>query len=260
MTHGLVSVEIVGKVGIIRLNNPEALNAMSLDMVDDLNAALHEVVGKVGALILGGEGRAFCSGADLSKPMGGDDETAPDVGSSLDTHAIPLMLRMRELPIPWISAVRGAAAGYGASLALSADMVVASESAFFLLAFSRIGLVPDGGATYLLARSAGRVRAMEAALLGNRLPAAKAEQWGLINRVVEDAQLETVAIELATQLAEGPYSLKLIRKLVWDAVEGDFSSTMKAEREFQREAGVSDDFREGVAAFLEKRPAAFTGR
>ena len=169
------------------------------------------------------------------------------------------MTRLRNLPLPWVSAVNGAAAGVGASLALAGDMIVAGESAFFLQAFSRIGLAPDGGSSHLLVRTIGRARASELMLLGERLSAAKALEWGLINRVVPDAELAEAALALAQRLAKGAYSQRLIRQLAWSAVDADWETTLAQERAAQRTAGQSADHREGVRAFMEKRAAAFTG-
>jgi 2-(1,2-epoxy-1,2-dihydrophenyl)acetyl-CoA isomerase len=170
------------------------------------------------------------------------------------------MTRLRNLPIPWISAVRGAAAGVGCSLALAGDLVVASETAYFLQAFARIGLVPDGGSSYLLTRSIGRARAMEMMMLGDRISAAKALEWGLISRVTPDSDLDTAAYELAARLAKGPTkTLGLIRKLGWTAVEADWPTALKTERELQQIAGQTPDCKEAIAAFREKRPARFTG-
>ncbi len=150
--------------------------------------------------------------------------------------------------------------GIGASLALAADLIVAGDTAYFLEAFRRIGLVPDGGSTYLLTRAVGRVRAMEMMLLGEKLSAAKALEWGLINRVVPDAQVEDTAFALAAELAKGPTkALGLIRQIAWKATDTDLATALQTERDAQRQSGRSADFREGVTAFLEKRPAKFTG-
>ena len=167
---------------------------------------------------------------------------------------------MRELPMPFVTAVNGAAAGVGMSLALMGDLVMCARSAYFLQAFRRIGLVPDGGSTWILPRLIGRARAMELSLMGEKLPAEKALEWGLIYRVVDDAQLLDKAKELARDLASGPtVALSLIRKLYWDSDENSYEQQLNLEHQMQRKAGSSADFQEGVRAFLEKRPAKFTG-
>jgi 2-(1,2-epoxy-1,2-dihydrophenyl)acetyl-CoA isomerase len=171
------------------------------------------------------------------------------------------MLTLKALPMPFITAVNGAAAGIGCSFALAGDIVLASEKAFFLQAFRQVGLVPDGGAAYLLTRAAGRVRAMEMMLLGERIPAQKALEWGLVNRVLPSAELEAGALALARDLAAGPTKgLAAIRALCWDALETDYKSQLERERVLQREAGLTADHREGVRAFFEKRPPRFEGR
>ena len=183
-----------------------------------------------------------------------------DAGAALEHHINPLIRTLRDLPIPWIAAVQGAAAGVGASLALSADLIIAGESAYFLQAFRRIGLVPDGGATWLLSQAVGRVRAMELMLLGEKLPADKARAWGLINRVVPDDDLQATALALAAELAAGPtLSLGLIRRAAWAATSTDLEAALTLERSLQTKAGHTADFAEGVKAFLEKRQAQFSG-
>jgi 2-(1,2-epoxy-1,2-dihydrophenyl)acetyl-CoA isomerase len=159
-----------------------------------------------------------------------------------------------------VTAVNGPAAGIGCSIALMGDIVVAGESAYFLQAFRRIGLVPDGGSTYLLPRLVGKARAMEMMLLGDKIPAATALQWGLINRCVPDSELIPTAHTLAVQLAQGPAALGVIRKLVWDSLDSDWTGQLHAERKAQKVAGKTEDFIEGVSAFLQKRVAAFKGR
>jgi 2-(1,2-epoxy-1,2-dihydrophenyl)acetyl-CoA isomerase len=261
MSYQKIQVERHGNVGVLRFNEPNKLNAVTTRMIDEINLALDDLVKDARAIILTGAGRAFCSGAALDGGLGemdAVDRSVRDLGLVLEVQINPLMSRLRDLPIPWITAVRGAAAGVGASLALAGDMIVASENCYFLQAFSKIGLVPDGGSTYLLARTIGRARTMELALLADRLPAAKAFEWGLVNRVVPDAKLEEESLALATTLAKGPrLAYGMIRKSVWGAVEADWEDSLKTEREFQRAAGQSPDYDEGVAAFLAKRPAAF---
>jgi 2-(1,2-epoxy-1,2-dihydrophenyl)acetyl-CoA isomerase len=167
---------------------------------------------------------------------------------------------MREMRVPLVTAVNGAAAGVGCSLALLGDLIVAGESAYFLQAFRRIGLVPDGGSTWLLPRAIGKARAMEMALLGEKVSAAQALDWGLINRCVPDIELMSVAMTLATALADGPASLGLTRQILWASLDADWPAQLHRERLAQKTAGKTEDFAEGVGAFLAKRPAAFKGR
>jgi 2-(1,2-epoxy-1,2-dihydrophenyl)acetyl-CoA isomerase len=210
-------------------------------------------------LLLTGEGRAFCSGANLA------DDTRPSAqqgaGDGLRSAYHPLLLALRDLDMPMVSAVNGAAAGVGMSFALMADIVCASRNAFFLQAFARIGLVPDGGSTFLLPRLIGWGRAMELSMLAERLPAEKAAEWGLVNRVYDDnAALMDGAMGIARQLADGPRSLSLIRKAYWESWRNSYEQQLDLEAQLQNQAGRSEDFKEGVAAFLTKRPAQFKGR
>ncbi len=253
-----VEYELTGNVATLRLNDPATLNALTPAVV----TALHEAAARAGrearGMVLCGAGRGFCSGWNLAAAAPGEGE--PDAGAALEAFVNPLMRTLRDLPIPWISAVHGAAAGVGASIALAADLIVAGESAYFLQAFRRIGLVPDGGATWLLAQSAGRARAMELMLLGDKLPAPKALEWGLINRVVPDGEVQGAGLALARELADGPTrALALIRRAAWAATASDLDAALATERRLQAEAGRTADFAEGVRAFLEKRPARFTG-
>ncbi len=261
MAGKTIELEREGDVAVIRLNDPATLNAVTLATIEEIGAALDEITGSARAMVLTGAGRAFCSGANLSGGMGGGpSDGLPDAGRSLETHINPLMLRLRDLPFPWVSAVKGSAAGVGCSLALAADLVVAGESAFFLQAFARIGLVPDGGSSWLLAKGVGRARAMEMMLLGERIPAAKALEWGMVNRLVPDEQVMPTALDLAKALAAGPtQSLAMIRRMAWSAADASFEDAIATERKNQRDAGRTADHREGVAAFLTKRPARFTG-
>ena len=270
MSYAKLKVSSEGQVQVIALNDPATMNALGVDMAAELlDAAKRAIAGGARALVLTGEGRGFCSGANLqsvgSAGAGGgggglDIDGKPDAGAALETLYNPLVTFLRELPIPIVSAVNGAAAGVGCSLALMADLVVAGESAYFLQAFRRIGLIPDGGSTYILPRLIGKARAMEMALLGERLPAPKALEWGLINRCVPDAELMPTALSLAGELATGPASLGLIRRAIWDSLDSAWTEQLHNERKGQRTAGKTEDFGEGVAAFLQKRPAAFKGR
>jgi 2-(1,2-epoxy-1,2-dihydrophenyl)acetyl-CoA isomerase len=263
MSYQKIEVERRGTVGILRLNDPTKLNAFTSLMIEEMNLALDDLVSSVRAIILTGAGRAFSSGASLDGGLGtlADGRAGRDLGLVLEKQINPLMSRLRDLPIPWISAVRGAAAGVGASLAMAGDLVIASESAYFLQAFAKIGLVPDGGATHLLVRTIGRARTMELALLAERLPAAKALQWGLVNYVVADDVLDNEALSLAAKLADGPsVTYGLIRKAVWGAVDANWEEVLHTERASQKTAGQTLDYDEGVAAFLAKRAASFIGK
>lgn len=261
MSSSKVKIEQQGNVSVIRLNEPDSLNAVTAEMLDELDTAIDAAATGSRAMILTSEGRAFSSGANLSDDAMAENKGLQDAGLLLETHVNPLIARLKALPIPWISAVRGPAVGVGSSIALAADLIIASETAYFLQAFSRIGLVPDGGATWLLSRAASRVRAMELMLLGDRLPAAKALEWGLINRVVPDQLLDETAMNVAQALAKGPTkAFGLIRALSWAAADSFLEEALLAEREAQRTAGRSADAREGIAAFLEKRAPHFTGQ
>jgi 2-(1,2-epoxy-1,2-dihydrophenyl)acetyl-CoA isomerase len=245
-------------VATITIARPDRLNALSGQTVDELRAAVEEA-GSSGArcLLLIGEGRGFSSGADLAAGGGPPD----DVGASLEKHFNPLVEAIFALPIPVVAAVNGPCAGAGCSLALAADIVVAARSAYFLQAFVNIGLIPDAGATWLLPRLAGRARAMEMMMLGERVPAEQALEWGLISRVVEDEELASEAVALATRLAQGPtVALGLIRKLAREAGQLPLSEALAAERVAQREAGRTQDFKGAVMAFLRKQQARFEGK
>ena len=261
MKYATLIVDRVGEVGIIRLNAPKSLNAVTETMLEELDYAFVACSKQVRAIVLTSTSRAFSSGANLID--GGLDPDAADgidAGALLETHVNPLFGKLKALEIPWISAIRGPTVGVACSIALAADMIVASYSAYLLLAFARVGLVPDGGAHWLLTRTIGRARAMELMLLGDRLPAATALQWGLVNRVVPDDQLEQAALEIAMRLAQGPTrTLALIRRLSWAAADQGVDVILAAERDAQRMAGQTQDVCEGIAAFVEKRQPRFVG-
>ncbi len=258
----LIKTEIADQVATITFNSPATLNSMSAAVVEELREALTEVEKGARALVITGEGRAFCSGASLGGGGTGGSTAggSPDAGSVLVSHFNPLMLQLRDLSVPIVTAVHGAAAGVGCSMALMGDLIVADSTAYFLQAFRNIGLVPDGGSPYLLAASAGRARAMEAMLLGERIPAETAYAWGMINRLVPAGKDVEVATELAQKLADGPRrTLALIRRLAWGALEKPFADQLAAEAHTQKIAGGNPEFREGVTAFLQKRKANFRG-
>jgi 2-(1,2-epoxy-1,2-dihydrophenyl)acetyl-CoA isomerase len=260
-----VRTEIRDRIGIITLNDPATLNAAGLDLMTGLQAAFETFVADpdVRAIVITGEGRGFCSGANLSGGRASGNATASDPNGpnqALLKVYNPFVSAVRKSPKPLVAAVNGVAAGVGASLALVCDLCVASESAYFLQAFRRIGLVPDGGATYLLPRLVGKARAMELTLLGEKLPAKTALEWGMINRCVADAELMTAALELAKALADGPASLGYTRNLIWASLDAAWHEQVEAEAYAQGNAGRTEDAREGITAFAEKRPAQFKGR
>lgn len=252
-----ILVERKDGVTTLRLNDPSAMNALTPDMALLLHTLLLSESKTARAIVLAGTERAFSAGANLNAAMP-DDMTGFDVGQTLEAEYNPLMNAIRDLPVPVISAVRGAAAGVGASIALACDIIVAGKSAYFLEAFARIGLIPDGGATWLLTKAVGRVRAMEMMLLAEKIPAEQAFDWGLITRVTEDDAVEDAAFEIAARLAQGPsQSYSLIRKAAWSAADSDFQTALATERQLQKAAGETRDFAEGLAAFKEKRPPRF---
>jgi 2-(1,2-epoxy-1,2-dihydrophenyl)acetyl-CoA isomerase len=257
-----VALELDGAVAILRMNHPEVLNAVSPEMLKGLTAALDALAAAAApprCLVLTGTGRAFSTGANL-QGRGGDGLAHGGAGQTLETLFHPFIRRLRDLPYPIVTAVNGPAAGAGMSLALMGDLILCARSAYFLQAFRRIGLVPDCGSTWLLPRLIGRARAIELSLLGERLPAETALAWGLVNRVYDDEALMGETLRLAHDLAAGPtVALGLIRRLYWESAENAFERQLDLECRSQRLAGASDDFREGVKAFLEKRPAKFAG-
>jgi len=256
-----LKIETNERVRIITLSDPATLNAASVEMAEELTGALKDADADPGArcVVITGAGRGFCSGANL-QPGQGASGGVRDAGSSLERVYNPLVTFARNMSTPLVTAVNGAAAGVGCSLALLGDLVVAAESAYFLQAFRRIGLVPDGGSTYLLPRMIGRARAMEMAMLGERVPARQALEWGLINRCVPDAELMPTALAIASELAAGPASLGLTRQLIWASLDTGWAEQLASEAAAQSKAGRTEDFAEGVAAFLQKRKAAFKGR
>jgi 2-(1,2-epoxy-1,2-dihydrophenyl)acetyl-CoA isomerase len=258
------TLELDGPVAVLKLDHQEVMNAVSMDMLAGLGEALDEIEERrdeVRCLVLTGAGRAFCTGANLQGRNQPQKPARSNAGQSLEVGFHPFLRRMRNLHCPLVTAVNGPAAGAGMSFALLGDMILAARSAYFLQAFRRIGLVPDCGSTWLLPRLVGKARSIELSLMGERLPAEKALEWGLINRVHDDAALMEEAMKLAHELANGPtVALSLIRQLYWDSAENSFEDQLNLEYKSQRICGASEDFKEGVAAFLEKRPAKFKGK
>lgn len=261
MSFSTIQFDHSAGVARITLNRPERLNALCPEMFPELQAALDRGQAEgMRALVITGAGRGFCAGADLTAPLVAGQEGREDIGLTLELYYNPLMERLRALPVPVIAAVNGVAAGAGASLALAADITVAAESASFVLAFARIGLIPDGGATQLIAERIGLARALGLSLLGEKVGAAEAAQWGLVWKCVPDAALKDTVDRMAQQLAQGPtVGLGLTKRAVYAAARHSLAEQLALERRLQSEAGRTDDFAEGVAAFLAKRPARFTG-
>jgi len=245
-------------VRVLTLNRPDRLNAFTKPLLAGLMAALGDADsdGDCRAVLLHGAGRGFCAGQDLTMV-----EPGADLGDSLDRSFNPLVRRVRAMRLPVVCAVHGVAAGAGANLALACDIVLAGTSARFIQSFVRIGLIPDAGGTWTLPRLAGDARARGMALLGEPVTAAQAEAWGLIWRTLPDDDLLPEAGRLAAHLATQPTAaLALIKQALNASAGHSLDQQLDLERDLQRQAGHTPDFREGVAAFLEKRPAAFTGR
>ena len=251
-------------VAIITLSDPDRLNALSLDMLNQLHERIKEINDeKTGArcLIITGEGRGFCAGANLMDRSGNNTFENFNPGDALEKHYHPMLMDLKNVNVPLITAVNGPAAGAGCSLAIFGDLVYASKSAYFYQAFKFIGLVPDASSTYVLPRKIGMARAMELSMIGEKLPAEKALSWGLINDVVNDEDLMSKVMSVATELAQGPtVAYKLIRHLYWDSLSNDFNSQLKAESAAQTIAGKTEDTRIGIMSFIQKTKPKFTGK
>ena len=259
MAYKMILAERRGDVLVLTLNRPDRLNAAPPQMFDELREAIGSLDG-ARAVLVTGAGRAFCSGADVGGGALGSDDPGNTTYKALTAHYNRTMAAFAHLAVPLVSAVRGPAAGIGCSLALAADFCVASETAYFLQAFVNIGLVPDGGASWMLPRLIGKARAAEMMMLGERVLAAKALDWGMIHRVVADDALDGEAFALADRLAAGPtVALGLMRQQLHAGYEGDYGAAMLREAENQRAARGTADSMEGGISFLQKRKPAFRG-
>jgi 2-(1,2-epoxy-1,2-dihydrophenyl)acetyl-CoA isomerase len=256
MSDDPILYELSDGIATLTLNRPDRMNALGSWFLGAMHAALDRVIADGARVVLiNARGRGFCSGADLIEGL------PDDLGQLVEEKYNPVMQRLIDLPIPVIAAVNGAAAGAGCALALSADLVVAAEDSYFLLAFANIGLVPDCGATWLVANALGRARALEMMLLGEKIPATKAQDWGLIHKVVPNDALQDEARALAARLAKGPTTAYgLIRRSVGKALAGTYEQALAQEILDQRAAGNSRDSREAIAAFVEKRKPVFQGK
>ncbi|MBW1789196.1 MAG: enoyl-CoA hydratase/isomerase [Deltaproteobacteria bacterium] len=266
MEYKRLRLEFKDDIAILTLYHPEVLNAISLLMIRELNQAVEEIEDPANGarcLLMTGAGRGFSAGANLSDTEArlSRADRKMDAGEALTKYYNPFFIRLKKLKMPFVTAVNGPAAGVGMSLAIMGDLVLAARSSFFLQAFRHIGLIPDGGATYILPRLVGFSRAMELSLLGEKLPAEKALEWGLINRVYDDEELMPRALELCRELAQGPTeALRLIRKAYWNSIDNTYEQQLGLEGMLQKQAGRTEDFMEGVSAFLDKRPADFKGK
>ena len=267
MSEPLVLTSNAGAVRTLSLNRPAALNSFTTELHAELMAALESAAGddSVRCVVLTGAGRAFCAGQDLADPAVAPDPTpgaAPkDLGRMISTYYAPLVARLRSMPVPVVAAVNGVAAGAGANLALCCDLVVAGRSASFIQAFTKIGLVPDTGGTWLLPRLVGSARALGIALLGDKLPAEEAARIGLIWQCVDDAALPDAAAALASKLAAMPTrALVATRQALAAAQSMSLDDALAEEARLQREMGNANDYREGVEAFRAKRAPVFKDR
>jgi 2-(1,2-epoxy-1,2-dihydrophenyl)acetyl-CoA isomerase len=263
MAYDHILYESRGGVGRLTLNRPDRLNsftdAMHAEVRDALAAARGDA--SVRVLLLTGAGRGFCAGQDLSDRAVAPGGAAVDLGASIDRNYKPLVLALRSMPVPTVCAVNGVAAGAGANLALACDIVVATKSASFIQAFCRIGLVPDSGGTYWLPRLVGTARAIGLAMLGDKVTAEQAAAWGMIWQAVDDAAFAEAVEKLLAHLAAAPTKgLVAARRAIHASASNALEAQLDLERDLQRELGYGDDYREGVAAFVEKRAPRFTGK
>lgn len=263
MDYQNIIAEEKNGVGYLTFNRPKALNSFNVDMHREVAEVLNQWSKNpdVRCVVISGEGRGFCAGQDLGDRVVDPNAEAPDLGYSIETYYNPLIKTIVNMPKPVICAVNGVAAGAGANIALACDLVIAAKSANFVQAFCRLGLVPDSAGTWFLPRAVGHARAMGLTLLGDKLPAETAKEWGMIWDVVEDAELKAKVTELAERLAKQPtFGLSLIKKAIHQSSNNTFDEQVLLERDLQRIAGRSEDYREGVQAFMNKREPNFKGR
>ncbi|HKM14809.1 MAG: 2-(1,2-epoxy-1,2-dihydrophenyl)acetyl-CoA isomerase [Pseudomonadaceae bacterium] len=262
MPQSSILLEIDQGVALLTLNRPDNLNSFNAEMHQAMRAALSQIRkdASVRALVITGSGRGFCAGQDLGDRNVAASDTAPDLGESIEKRYNPMLRTLRDLPLPVICAVNGVAAGAGANIALACDITLAARSASFIQAFCKIGLIPDSGGTWTLPRLAGMARAKGMALLGDKISAEQAESWGMIWRCVDNDQLMEEAMKLARHLATQPTKgLALIKRAMNASANNTFDEQLDLERDLQRLAGRTEDYREGVAAFMEKRQPSFKG-
>lgn len=258
MEYQTVTLASEGDVAVLTLERPDVMNALNTQMRAEITHAIGQATESARVLVLTGRGRAFCSGQDL----GDRASTAEiDLERTLREEYVPMLRAIFDCPVPTIAAVNGAAAGAGANLALACDVVIACESAYFLQAFTRIGLIPDAGGTYWLPRQMGAAKAMGAALFAEKITAREASDWGMIWEAVPDAEFAEHWSRRAQRLATGPTAAyRALKRAIRGSWENGLEGQLSLEAELQGECGRTRDFKEGVLAFVEKRPAMFEGR
>lgn len=260
MDFETILFEQSGGIARVTLNRPDRLNSFIVQMHDELSRAIEAASGSARVLVLTGAGRGFCAGQDLSDRAVAPGGQGVDLGESIEKRYNPLIRRLASLEMPVICAVNGVAAGAGANIALACDIVIAARSAKFIQSFANIGLVPDSGGTWVLPRLAGQARALGLALTGEPLSAERAEAWGLIWKCVDDDRLGEEVSALAAKFAAGPTKgLAAAKALIRESGQRTLSEQLDWERDVQRAIGRGNDYKEGVAAFMEKRSAKFTG-
>jgi 2-(1,2-epoxy-1,2-dihydrophenyl)acetyl-CoA isomerase len=260
MAYETIDFKADGPIARITLNRPDRLNSFTVQMHEELRDALANL-GDARVLVLTGAGRGFCAGQDLNDRAVSSGEHPVDLGVTVETCWNPLIRKLTSLPQPVIARVNGVAAGAGANIALACDIVVAAKSAKFIQSFSAIGLIPDSGGTWALPRVAGQARALGLALTGEPLPAEKAEEWGMIWKCVDDDALDAEVDAIANKLASlPPLGLAAIKEMIRSSWQYSLDEELERQAGTMRRLGFSADYREGVAAFLEKRPPRFTGR